>query len=103
MEVDASADRAERWARSRVQISGGCDHRRVGRLDDAITCFRRAHDLGVDSIRLHTSAHAWLARAYAQKADWREVYLNAMFAMFAVIVTPLRNLRGQRPQGFTTT
>jgi hypothetical protein len=89
-----------RWDESRKYLRAARVALGTGRIDEAIKLFRQGHDLGDDNILCHARSHLGLARVEVKRGRLREAAIDVMFALAAVLVSPLRRFKGVRGPGF---
>jgi uncharacterized protein DUF3703 len=89
----------QRWDESRKHLQAARAALSAGRIDEAIRLFKRGHDLGDDNVLCHARGHYGLARAEVKRGRLREAAIDVMFALAAVLVSPLRRFKGVRGPG----
>jgi hypothetical protein len=96
----ASEDQQRRWVESRALSEKAFEALNVGRVDEALHLFTKAHDLGDDNVLCHVRGHLGRARVEFQMGNGRTALVDVFFALAAVVVSPVRRARGVRGRGF---
>jgi hypothetical protein len=89
-----------RWSESRAHLRDARASMRAGQLDDALAAYTHAHDLGDDNVICHARGHWGRARVELRQRMIHDASIDAFFAIVAILVSPLRRLRGVRGPGF---
>ena len=95
-------DRRQRWDQSRMNLRQAGIALKAGRVDHAFALFTRGHDLGDDNLLCHMRGHLGRARIELRKRNVRDAFLDAFFALAAIVVSPARRLKGARGRGFNS-
>jgi uncharacterized protein DUF3703 len=89
-----------RWDESRKHLQAARAALSASRFDEAIRLFKRGHDLGDDNVLCHARGHLGLARVAVRRGRLRAAAIDVMFALAAVVSSPLRRFKGVRGPGF---
>lgn len=96
----AIEEKRRRWDESRRQLRAAGRLLKAGRFDEAFGLFTQAHDLGDDNVLCHMRGHLGRALIEMRMGKMRDASIDSCFALGAVVVSPLRRLRGVRGFGF---
>ena len=95
-----SEERQLRLTESRALLKEASGALKTERLDKAFRFFTDAHDLGDDDVVCHVRGHWGRAQVEWRQRNLRAALLDCFFGSLALLVSPVRRLRGVRGRGF---